>query len=109
AENEVSNALVVPAASYTLPNMTGGGCSDDSWMPTYAGLAGRQNHVAVWTGSEMIVWGGWIGGVTATGGRYNPSTDTWAFTSMLNTPPAREFGTAVWTGTEMIVWGGRDE
>src|SRR4030095_8831444 len=40
-----------------------------------------------------------------TGGRYNPNTDTWTATSLINVPTAREVHTAVWTGTEMIVWG----
>ena len=45
--------------------------------------SGRAGHTAVWTGSEMIVWGG----VSVhhcylnTGGRYNPSTDSWTATS----------------------------
>ena len=37
---------------------------------------GREHPTAVWTGSEMIVWGGLgnvIGGVFNTGGRYNPA------------------------------------
>ena len=64
-------------------------------------------HTAVWTGSEMIVWGGsGISGVLNTGGRYNPSTDSWTATSTTNAPSAREVHTAVWTGSEMIVWGG---
>jgi N-acetylneuraminic acid mutarotase len=69
----------------------------------------RRNHTAVWTGNEMIVWGGSsAGGAPAldTGGRYNPSTDSWVPTSMTNVPFARELHTAVWTGSEMIVWGG---
>jgi hypothetical protein len=41
-----------------------------------------------------------------TGGRYNPSADTWAITSTTNAPDARSLHTAVWTGSEMIVWGG---
>src|SRR5207245_413056 len=64
-------------------------------------------HAAVWSGSEMIVWGGSSGsGSLNTGGRYNPSTDTWTATSTTNAPDARFFHTAVWTGSEMIVWGG---
>jgi hypothetical protein len=43
-----------------------------------------------------------------TGGKYNPSTDSWTATSITNAPIAREEHTAVWTGTEMIVWGGSD-
>ena len=56
----------------------------------------------MWTGSEMIIWGG----VDNTGGRYNPATNTWRATSTTNAPSARTEHTAVWTGTEMIVWGG---
>ena len=43
-----------------------------------------------------------------TGGRYNPSTDSWTATSTTNAPAARGVHTAVWTGSEMIVWGGSD-
>ena len=43
-----------------------------------------------------------------TGGRYNPSTDSWTATSTTNAPAARFVHTAVWTGSEMIVWGGID-
>src|SRR5947208_2314986 len=61
---------------------------------------------AVWTGSEMIVWGGAAPSPSLTGGRYNPSTDSWTATSTATAPPARVFHTAVWTGIEMVVWGG---
>ena len=62
---------------------------------------------AVWTGSQMIVWGGFDGTFRLnTGGKYNPSTDSWMATSTNNAPVGREFHTAVWTGSEMIVWGG---
>lgn len=64
---------------------------------------------AVWTGTEMIVWGGitsWGGTPLNTGGRYNPTTDTWTATSTVNAPSPRFAHTAVWTGSRMIVWGG---
>ena len=70
---------------------------------------GRSDHTAVWTGSEMIIWGGGQPGqdFQNTGGRYTPATDSWAMTSNGATvPSARMFHTAVWTGDEMIVWGG---
>jgi hypothetical protein len=63
----------------------------------------RELHTAVWTGTEMIVWGGDVN--FDTGGRYNPSTDSWIATSTTNAPTARADHIAVWTGTEMIVWG----
>jgi hypothetical protein len=55
----------------------------------------------------MIVWGGVDVNFVElnTGGRYNPSTDSWTATSTTNAPTARHNHTAVWTGSEMIVWG----
>ena len=85
-------------------------CISDTWTTTSTANVpdARYLHTAVWTGSEMIVWGGFadVGLITNTGGRYNPSTDTWIDTSTTNAPIAREQHTAVWTGSEMIVWGG---
>jgi len=91
-------------------------------------LSAREEHVAVWTGTEMIVWGGRFqpggavtegedGGVFVTetssdvglaglrdGAAYNPTTDSW------RPIPDAPFGgvykhRAVWTGTEMVVVG----
>ena len=72
-------------------------------------LIRRLVHTAVWTASEMIIWGGSHSSVLNTGGRYNPSTDSWTATSITNAPSARWIHTAVWTGNEMIVWGGGDD
>ena len=65
-------------------------------------------HTAMWTGSEMIVWGGASDPQCSfnTGGRYNPGTDSWIATSTTNAPMLDNGHTAVWTGSEMIVWGG---
>jgi Galactose oxidase, central domain len=98
-------------SGYTLPKISEGGppCTNDTWTVTSTTDApsARAGHTAVWTGSEMIVWGGANNGIYLnTGGRYDPSTDTWAPTSTNNAPEARRFHTAVWTGSEMIVWGG---
>ena len=75
----------------------------DSWAATSTTDApvGRSNPTAVWTGSEMIVWGGDQRAPTYynTGGRYNPGTDSWAATSTTNAPTHRAFHTAVWTGS----------
>src|SRR5262245_1808053 len=86
------------------------GCEDDTWMATdtVGAPSARWLHTAVWTGSEMLVWGGSdrVGSYLNTGGRYDPATDTWAALSTEGAPSARAYHTAVWTGTEMIVWGG---
>jgi N-acetylneuraminic acid mutarotase len=81
----------------------------DSWAATSTtnAPAGRDYHTAVWSGNEMIVWGGFDGNNRFnTGGRYNPGTNSWAATSTTSAPSARATHSAVWTGTEMIVWGG---
>ena len=80
----------------------------DTWAATSTINAPtvRYYHTAVWTGNEMIVWGGSNGDSLSTGGRYNPITDIWSPTNTVNTPSARYGHTAVWTGTEMLVWGG---
>jgi hypothetical protein len=61
----------------------------DSWIATNLAAApqGRNDHTAIWTGSEMIVWGGFVGGFPLrTGGRYNAGTDSWTATSITNPP-----------------------
>ena len=76
-----------------------------------AGITNRCDHVAVWTGTEMIIWGGSTDSnpalaATNNGARYNPTSDTWTPMSSVNAPIGRALALAVWTGTEMIVWGG---
>src|SRR4029077_14788499 len=83
--------------------------STDTWIATSTTNApdARNAHTAVWTGSQMIVWGGVAtSSIFSTGGRYNPGTNSWTATSTTNAPAARFSHTAVWTGSEMIAWGG---
>ncbi|BAO45597.1 Kelch repeat-containing protein [Thiolapillus brandeum] len=82
----------------------------DSWqqMSTVGAPVERSRHTVVWTGHEMIVWGGYNGSSVNTGGRYDPSADQWFPVSLVGAPSARREHTAVWTGKEMIIWGGRE-
>src|SRR5882724_702524 len=102
--------VLLANANYRPPKISGAttGCTPDTWTATSTTNtpSARELHTAVWTGSEMIVWGGYHQAYTKTGGRYNPSTDSWTATSTVDAPQGREFHTAVWTGSEMIVWGG---
>ena len=68
----------------------------------------RNGHSAVWTGQAMLVWGGIIGGgsASANGESYDPALDQWTLLSTINAPEARSGHSAVWTGTQMLVWGG---
>ena len=91
--------------------------SNDSWTPTSTSAncpaTGRYIHTAVWTGTEMIIWGGsqyssgdGIYRPTQTGGKYHPTSDTWTMTSTgANCPSNRYYHTVVWTRMEMIIWG----
>src|SRR5207247_4901423 len=84
----------------------------NSWTATSTtnAPAARIYHTAVWSGSEMIIWGGSSnsGSISLNdGGRYNPGTNSWTATSTTNAPAAAKLQTAVWTGNEMIVWGGK--
>jgi N-acetylneuraminic acid mutarotase len=69
----------------------------------------RSHHIAVWTGTQMFVWGG-RDGFTAlnSGGLYDPATKTWMPTSMTNAPAPRYDATAVWDSVDkvVLVWGG---
>jgi N-acetylneuraminic acid mutarotase len=96
-------------ATYKFPEISIAlDCTDDTWTATsnVNPPDARWDHTAVWTGSEMVVWGGINSIRLNTGGRYNPSTDSWAATSLVNAPTGRNLHAAVWTGSEMIVWGG---
>ena len=104
--------VTAATGNYSLPSISDtGGCADDTWTAatTVNTPIARGGHTAVWTGSEMIIWGGTVDFLpyfTNTGGRYDPATDTWTATSTTNAPFARSGHTAMWTGTQMIVWGG---
>jgi len=94
--------------SFTLSAPEDNPCTDDSWQEMWAVPDPRTyRFTAVWTGTEMIVWGGREEAVSFnTGGRYDPATDSWTKVSTEDAPTGRYRHTAVWTGSEMVVWGG---
>ena len=58
-ERQVPAAMTVPKASYALPKtFDGAACNENTWAATAAPPEARDSHTAVWTGSEMIIWGG---------------------------------------------------
>jgi N-acetylneuraminic acid mutarotase len=83
--------------------------ADNIWDNGSFGVvpSGRRLNVAVWTGTYLIVWGGFgTQGIRADGARYDPATDTWSQISQVGAPGARAQFSAVWSGREMIIWGG---
>lgn len=88
----------------------------DSWRVLEdAPLAPRAGHAAVWTGSELLIYGGAVDmevNTVSDGAAYDPETDTWR--SIADGPsargnPAMWFNGAGWTGEEMLVWFGQGE
>lgn len=85
-------------------------------------LQARGGHAAVWTGSQMLVWGGGrLGGevdrdppfcllptALADGAAYDPTSDHW-FPLPEGPLRGRHSFAYGWTGHEMIVWGGMGE
>ncbi|HRI63209.1 MAG TPA: hypothetical protein PK156_03200 [Polyangium sp.] len=82
----------------------------DSWsaISSVAAPSPRYRHTAVWTGTEMIVWGGYgdIEGYRGDGARYDPLMDTWKPMNAEGAPTPRYSHSAIWTGREMLIWGG---
>src|ERR1051325_4932416 len=112
-ETEVPAITDDLSADYTVPAIANPSvtCMDDTWTSTSTTNApsARFSGTSVWTGSEMIVWGGYDGSsYLNTGARYTPATDSWVATTTTSGPSGRLDHTAVWTGSQMIIWGGVD-
>jgi N-acetylneuraminic acid mutarotase len=76
--------------------------------------AERDTHCAVWTGTQMLLWGGREGLTARTVGNsghiYNPQDRS---TILLmgsggSVPSPRTYHSCVWTGTQLVVFGGRE-
>ena len=85
-------------AAYDLRN--------NSWqLMSPSPLSGRGGHRAVWTGREMVVWGGFNTTELNDGATYNPESDTWV--QLPQSPLLTRQGQAmVWAGDRAIIWGG---
>lgn len=83
----------------------------DTWrtLPP-APLEARERHAAVWTGEEMLVWGGTPRhhgvGDLLDGARYDPATDSWAPIAPAPHGTDRSEGQAVAIGDRVVIGGG---
>ena len=93
-----------------LPRVIGQGSDEpDSWTRELPqGPQAKRGQSMVWTGAELIVWGGTIasppssGLWTNAGFSYDPVRDVWRPIRLDDTTPEpRAFHSAVWTGSEM--------
>jgi N-acetylneuraminic acid mutarotase len=95
---ECTPCLHADGAAYDL--------ATDTWTPIAGSpLSGRGGHRAVWTGRDMVVWGGFDTAMRADGARYRPARDLWG--PVAAGPLAgRQHHAMVWTGRQLLVWGG---
>jgi hypothetical protein len=81
----------------------GDGAAPEGWRRGAPGpLRHRDFAAQVWTGSELVVWGGDPEGDS--GAAYDPATDRWRAIAPAPIPARCEPATA-WTGREVLVWG----
>lgn len=83
----------------------------DSWRPMAKSPLSARGTRALWTGKEVLVWGGEGKGSAgeqaafADGASFDPGTDTWR--KLPAAPISARRGAVIgWTGKEMVVWGG---
>jgi N-acetylneuraminic acid mutarotase len=80
--------------------------NSDSWTLMSPGsISGRGAHRAVWTGEQMVVWGGFNTTELNDGAAYNPKTDTWAQLPGSPLLP-RQNQVMLWAGEQALLWGG---
>lgn len=95
--------VAVPAAAAPAAGTEGW------WTMSDAPIGPRFQHLAVWTGEEVVVWGGIDadGRYLHDGAAWDPATDTWR--TLAPSPlEGRNDGVAVWTGAEVVVVVGDD-
>ncbi len=122
--DEVLPTTAEPPSSCVSACVGGRRCADGAclphWLPVpspeVSGSEARVGHYAVWTGTEVIVWGGHNPGVAGDAGvygdgfRFDPQRGEVRTISQRSAPTPRfadDGQMAVWTGREMIIWGGR--
>ena len=94
---------------------TGSGIDEDfNILPDLDPLAPapRREPLAVWSGSELILWGGEgeSGAPLQDGGLYDPVSNSWRAMSNLGSPePGAMKSIAHLQGEEMLVWNGGSE
>jgi len=79
---------------------------NDEWDLVAVPIGVRSEFSSVWTGTEVIFWGGSErDSQNAAGYALNPETSQWR---ALPPPPVAERAGhgAAWTGTEILMWGG---
>jgi N-acetylneuraminic acid mutarotase len=85
-------------------------------IPSLTAPDARYKHRAVWTGTEMLIWGGVNSGEETstsylnTGGRYNPQTNNWTAVPIPAGFAGRsEFVMSMVESNTLFIWGGKSK
>jgi hypothetical protein len=78
-----------------------------------APVSNLHSSSTVWTGDQLLVWGGWDAGgdpagMTNDGFAYTPASTDWASIPAAPLVP-RARSQIAWTGSELLVWGGEKD
>jgi len=98
-------SFVPPAEPATVERAPAGGDepAPEGWRRGAPGpLRHRDFAAQVWTGTELVVWGGDPDGDS--GAAYDPKADRWRVIAPAPIP-ARCEPAAAWSGREVLVWG----
>jgi hypothetical protein len=105
-----NKSLGTPNPLPTLASVAAASLARYKWsvLPA-APIVSRSSAVGVWTGRELLVWGGASGRngavLHADGAAYDPSTRTWSSLPAGPLSP-RAQAASVWTGRSVFIWGG---
>ena len=90
----------------------------NTWSTNYGGFrssgnpnqpSSRMDFAMVWTGSELLVWGGVTPGsptLLNNGASYDPTLDSWTLLAGAGAPTARAGSAYAWTGSDFLIFGG---
>ncbi|EDY83115.1 kelch repeat protein [Verrucomicrobiia bacterium DG1235] len=95
-------------SSGAVLEFSGGNPASWTAMSSVDAPSSRSGHTAVWSGEEVLIFGGEDqGSLRDDGFTYDPESNSWSALSGASTPSGRTDHAAVWTGSEMIIMGGQ--
>lgn len=113
-EQNFPTEVAEPSFAYSISSASAGAgagadkpTAPESWASLFYYPSPVWDHVSVWTGTHVIIFGGQtLNGPTNHGSVYDPILDVWSQTRVLNAPSPRWNASATWTGSVMVVFGG---
>lgn len=113
-----SNVTETPIGVVITGGFGSEGVLDDAWrwdgaawtpLPIEGAPSARSGHVAVWTGTQLCVWGGeGDGAAIGDGACWTPGESRWQPIATEGAPAARIHAGAAMVGHELVIFGGQD-